>query len=218
MLLSLIVIGCVLIYLLPTNIVEAKSYASSAIEYLNTYPFLGTCIFIFIYWLANAMPMPFVSLLTVLAGYLFGTLPALVLVSFTSAFGASCLFLISRYLLKNWILENLLHRSKWLSTSLESDDFLSATSLRLVPGMPFSVPSIVLSFTQISLKKFYLSTQLGLFFSLFIYVNAGNQLTELNSLNGIFNVKIIISMLLLALTPFLLSYVSKRFLTVSNNT
>lgn len=209
-------IGCFLIYFAPKDITQFQSYALNAITYLNENPVFGTGLFILLYLFANSVPMPFVSLLSVLAGYLFGTLPALIIVSFTSAIGASFLFLISRYLLKNWIQKNLLNKSKWLAAGLKSDNFWSATGLRLVPGMPFSVPSIALSFTQIQLGKFYLSTQLGLFFSLLIYVNAGSQLTELNSVNDIFTFNIIISMLLLALVPILLSFISKRFLRASN--
>jgi len=195
----------------PVNINELQSYASNATSYLEAKPLVGMCLFIAVYFLANAAPVPFVSLLTILAGYLFGTLTALIIVSFANALGASFLFLISRYFLRDWIQKNLLNKSKWLTAGLNNSSFWYATSLRLLPGMPFSVPSIALSFTQISLLKFYLSTQLGLIFILFIFVNAGSQLTQLNSIDDIFNLKIIISMLMLAVVPLLLSFITKRF-------
>jgi len=211
---SLLLIGSIIFLSLryaPSNLLELQSYALNAIHYLEEKPFTGMSLFILVYFLANAIPMPFVSLLTVLAGYLFGTFNALLMVSFSGALGASCLFLISRHFLKDWIQRHLMHRSKWLSAGLNNDSFWYATSLRLLPGMPFSIPSIALSFTQIPLTKFYLSTQLGLLFIVFVYVNAGSQLTQLNSIDDIFNVKIILSMLMLALVPLLLKLATKHF-------
>ena len=191
---------------------HVKSTAKAALDYLALNPFIGTSIFIGVYFFANALPMPFISLLTVLAGYLFGFVQGLILVSFVGALGASCLFLMSRYLFQDWVAGLLEKYAPRLNQHRQKDSFIHAVSLRLMPGMPFCIPSIALSFTGLSLFKFYLSTQLGLLLIQLVYVNAGNELTQLQSMSDILNPPLVISMLLLAFVPFLLSFVSKRFL------
>jgi len=201
--LSLFLFGFFITQHVPLSIGEIQANAFMVLNYLKDNPVVGTGIFIGIYFFANAIPMPFISLLTILAGYLFGTINAFIIVSFASALGASCLFLISRYLLKDWITVFLNKQAPSLTKMTKNNNFWNAVSLRLIPGMPFFVPSIALSFTNISIRKFYLSTQVGLLFILFVFVNAGNHLARLESINDIFNAQLVISMLLLAFAPFL---------------
>ena len=201
---------------IPFSLDSVEGSAFKIIHYFKSNPAVGTLIFIGIYFIANSVPMPFISLLTILAGYLFGTVKALSIVSFISALGASCLFLISRYFLKEWVETFLQKRAPFLVNQKPAQLFNYALSLRLMPGMPFCVPSIALSFTTISLARFYLSTQLGLLFILFVFVNAGSQLTQFQTINDLFSLQLIISMLLLAIAPLLLSRLSKRFLTTKS--
>jgi len=193
---------------------QIKSSAKAALDYLALNPLVGTGIFVGIYFFANALPMPFISVLTMLAGYLFGVVYGLLLVSFVGALGSSCLFIMSRYLFKDWVAGLLIKYAPNLDQQRQKNSFAYAVSLRLVPGMPFCIPSIVLSFTGVSVLRFYLSTQLGLLLILFVYVNAGSQLTQLQSMSDILSVPLVISMLLLAVVPFLLNFISKRFFPV----
>lgn len=196
----------------PLNISAVKVDAFIALNFLKDNPLIGTVLFIAFYFFINAVPMPLISLPTILAGYLFGTINALIIVSFTSALGASCLFLISRYLLKDWVNKRISNHSPTFERIRSNDNFWNAVSFRLLPGMPFFVPSIALSFTNISFGKFYLSTQLGLLFILFVFVNAGNHLMHINSIDDVLNTKLVISMLLLALSPFLPNLLINKFL------
>jgi len=198
------------------TVTKLQQSALNVLSYVEANQALGMILFIIVYILANALPVPFVSVLTIAAGFLFGTIKGLAIVSFANAIGATLLFLMSRYLFKDWVKHQLETYSTRLSQSVENTNFWYAVSLRLIPGMPFSVPSMALSVTSISLTHFYLSTQLGLFFILAVYVNAGSQLTQLSSMNDIFNTQLVISMLLLAVIPLLLNFVSKRYLKLSS--
>ena len=199
-----------LINFAPNKIESLQVHASNLLNLLYKNPIAGTSIFVGLYFLMNALPMPLISLPTILAGYLFGTVFGLLIVSFVSALGASCLFLMSRYLLKNWIKESIIPRFPTLNRIEQSDNFLHALCLRFLPGIPICIPSIVLSLTNISLQRFYASTQLGMLLILFVYVNAGSELAKLNSIKDVFSTGLIISMSLLALSPFLTNIVMRQ--------
>ena len=213
LILSIFLFGLFLVQYMPLGMSSIQANAFMVLNYLKDNPVFGTCLFIVLYFIANAVPMPFISVLTILAGYLFGTINALIMVSFASALGASCLFLVSRYLLKDWVSVFLNKKAPKLIKMTKKNHFWNAVSIRLIPGMPFCVPSVALSFTDMSLRKFYLSTQLGLLFILFVFVNAGSHLAQLESVGDIFNPQLIISMLLLALAPFLPNLIFNRFST-----
>ena len=95
----------------PQDINTIRAYGLVILDYFKAHPVAGTSLFIGFYFLINALPLPLISIPTILAGYLFGTVNALIIVSFAGAFGASCLFLTSRYLLKDWVSNCLLYTS-----------------------------------------------------------------------------------------------------------
>jgi len=157
----------------------------------------------FVYLLVCSIPFPFVSIITILMGYLFGPVYGMLATSFASALGGCVLFLASKRFLRTEWIDSSIARFPALEVARQSQDFWVATSIRLFPGMPFFLPSIILSVTQISLFRFYLSTQLGLVLTLAIYINAGNSLAAIESLNDIFSPQLIIALALIALLPLL---------------
>ncbi len=181
-----------------------------AAEVLEQMPVVGFVAFFLLYVIVCAVPFPFVSFVTVLMGYLFGLTYGLLMTSFGSAIGGSVLFLTSRYWLSQARVEPVLERFPAMIPALKTDDFWVATGIRFIPGLPFFIPSIVLSLTQIPSWKFYLSTQLGLLLTLAVYVNAGASLAEFRSVDGLFPPRLIVSMLLLAGLPVVFRLIQKR--------
>ena len=212
---TLVVVLLVLQYA-PQDINAIRAYGLVILDYFKAHPVAGTSLFIGFYFLINALPLPLISIPTILAGYLFGTVNALIIVSFAGAFGASCLFLTSRYLLKNWVRNVIIPRYPLLKRFEKSDNFLNATSLRLLPGIPICIPSIALSVTNITFYRFYLSTQIGMLFILFVYVNAGNHLMDIKSINDIFSKGVILSMCLLALSPLISKFLIQQLQTAKS--
>jgi len=168
--------------------------ASSLSSYVEKMPSLSFLIAFLFYIAICSVPFPFISIITLTIGYLFGFVNGLILVSFGSALGALILFLVSPS----------------LEPMLNSSDLFVATSMRLMPGIPFFLPSIALSMTKLSATKFYISTQIGLLLILSVFINAGATLSDINSAGeNIFSLKLIISMLLIALFPILLKVIFK---------
>lgn len=188
----------------------AKNNATEALDYIEANRLQGALIFMAFYFAICALPMPFVSAPTILAGFLFGNIDGLLIVSFMSALGGTSLFLMTRYLCRDWIQKNFANKHNSLKQASNTNSFMVALSMRLIPGMPFSIPAIVLGLSKLSMLKFYCSTQLGLLTILFVYVNAGRSLSEINSINDIFSAQLIISMLLLALVPLAFGFIARK--------
>ncbi len=192
----------------------AKASAINALSYVEENRLKGALIFMAFYFLVCALPTPFVSVPTMIAGYLFGNIQGLLIVSFMSALGGTCLFLSTRYLLRDWLQnkaqQHLTKKFPTLQQAAETNNFMVALSIRLIPGMPFSIPAIALGVSQLSTWKFYLSTQLGLLAILFVYVNAGRSLAQINSVQDIFSLQLIASMLLVAIVPLAFGFLLRN--------
>lgn len=209
-LLVLIIGVLVFIFYDQFSLSAAKLMAEQALAYINENPFRGVLIFIGIYFVLCALPMPFVSVPTMMAGYLFGHFYGLLIVSFVSALGGTCLFMVTRYLCRDWAQQIFSKRLTRLQTLTNTHQLSVALSVRFIPGMPFFIPAIAFGLSQLSVFKFYLSTQMGLLAILFVYVNAGQSLSEIQSIQDLFTFDLIVSMLLLTILPIAFDMISKK--------
>jgi uncharacterized membrane protein YdjX (TVP38/TMEM64 family) len=186
-----------------------KSTAMDTLAFVDVNPIRGAFIFAVFYFLVCAFPTPFVSLFTMVAGYFFGNVLGLLIVSFMSALGGTVLFLMVRYGLRDWVSEYVSRGPEVLQQASTTNSFMVALSVRFIPGLPFSFPALVLGLSQLSVWKFYCSTQLGLLLTLLVYVNAGRSLAQVNSVRDVFSAELILSMLLLFLLGFLMRFLVK---------
>ena len=76
-------------------------------------------------------------------------------------------------------------------------------TLRLVPVFPFFLVNLLMGVTGIKAWTFYWVSQIGMLAGTVVYVNAGTQLAEINSLSGILSAKLIFSFVLLGLLPLI---------------
>jgi uncharacterized membrane protein YdjX (TVP38/TMEM64 family) len=187
-----------------------KVSATNALAYVAEHRLRGMLVFTVFYFVACVLPTPFVSVFTLVAGYLFGNVTGLLIVSFASALGGTVLFLITRYILRDWVKKKVVRSFSRLQEAANTDSFMVALSIRLIPGMPFAIPAVVLGMSRLSPLKFYVSTQLGLLASLFVYVNAGRSLAQIHSIQDVFSPQLLVSMLLLAVVPLFFGVISRK--------
>lgn len=167
-----------------------------------------------IYTLATALSVPGATILTLGAGALFGFGWGLLLASFASTIGATIAFLIARFVLREWVDDKFGKRLKSINQGLERDGVLYLLTLRLVPLFPFFVINLVMGLTKLRTWTFYWVSQVGMLLGTAVYVNAGTQLAELESVGGIFSGDLVLSFVLLGLFPliakFIVSFLKKR--------
>ena len=188
------------------TVAQVRDFSDGIRHLIAQKPLISLLLAVLFYTLICSVPFPFVSLVTLLVGYLFGLVQGVLITSIGSAVGGSILFMISRRFLVGrhgqGLINTLTGRFPSLAVFADSQDFWIATSVRFVPGLPFFIPSLLFSATKLSLFRFFLATQLGLFVTMLVYVNAGRSLAEINSLNQLFSPTLVISMLMIAMLPF----------------
>ncbi|WP_069472388.1 dihydrolipoyl dehydrogenase [Candidatus Marithrix sp. Canyon 246] len=138
----------------------------------------------------------------------FGVVTGTILVSFASTIGASLAFLVSRYLFKDLIQSRFTQQLASINEGVKKDGAFYLFALRLVPAFPFFIINLVMGLTPIKTWTFYWVSQVGMFAGTIVYVNAGTQIAQLDSLAGIVSPEIILSFALLGVFPL----IAKKFI------
>ena len=165
--------------------------------------------FFILYIVVTAFALPISLIKTLLAGALFGFWPGLILVSFASSIGSTFCFLFSRYALRAYIQKRFSNYLEKINKGIETDGWLSLLFLRLSPIFPFFIINLVFGLTKMKTLEFYVVSQIGMFIATAIFVNAGVQISNLNSLEEILSFKIVASLTVIGLFPLLVKYIYK---------
>ena len=160
-----------------------------------------------LYVVVTALSLPGAAILTLGAGALFGLGWGLVLASFASTIGATCAFLVSRFLLRDWVKATFANRIKAIDEGIQKDGAFYLLTLRLVPLFPFFVINLVMGITSIRTLTYYWVSQVGMLIGTAVYVNAGLQLVEINTLADIVSADLILSFVLLGLFPLIAKFI-----------
>lgn len=172
-------------------------------EWRNQNPLLASVAFFTLYVVVTAVSIPGAGIMTLAGGAIFGFWWALLLISFASAIGATLAFLVSRTLLRDWVQKKFARQLKSFNRGFEHDGSFYLFSIRLTPVFPFFLVNLLMGVLPISAFTFYWVSQLGMIPLTAVYINAGTQLAELESLNGILSPGLLASFLLVALFPLL---------------
>lgn len=166
-------------------------------------PLLVGGAFFAIYVLVTAMSLPGAAVMTLVGGALFGLFWGTLIISFSSSIGALLAFLVSRYLFRDAVQSRFGERLKTLNEGVEKDGAFYLFTLRLVPIFPFFIINLLMGLTPIRAITYYWVSQLGMFAATVVYVNAGTQLAQLDSLSGILSPALLLSFVLLGVLPLI---------------
>jgi len=191
------------------NLEYVKSNLDVFKNYYNQNPWTCALGFSGIYILATALSIPGATILTLTSGAIFGLVKGVLIVSFSSTIGATLAFLASRYLLRDSIQSRYGEKLKTINKGVENDGASYLFSLRLLPVFPFFLINLLMGLTPIKVSLFYLISQLGMLPGTFVYVNAGSQLANIDSLSGILSPGVIFSFVLLGLFPLIVKNMIK---------
>ena len=170
--------------------------------------------FFILYILFSGLSFPFVpTILTIAAGAMFGVIEGVIIVSFASTIGACVCFLLSRYLLKEFINDKFQKTKIIIDNKFSVNGIYYLLSLRLIPTISFVLINLIMGVLPISLFRFYYISQLGMLPATVIYVNAGSEISKVNNINDVMSFTLIVSFILVATLPLLIklaiNYVTK---------
>ena len=188
-----------------------KSSMAQFSQYKEQSPLLVIGGFFLLYVLVTALSLPGAAILTLAAGALFGLVESLLVASFASSIGATLAFLVSRYLLRDTIQQRFPERLAAIDGGVEKEGGFYLFTLRLVPIFPFFLINLLMGVTAIKARTFYWVSQIGMLAGTFVFVNAGTQLAQVESLSGILSLNLILSFALLGFFPLIAKAILNGF-------
>jgi pyruvate/2-oxoglutarate dehydrogenase complex dihydrolipoamide dehydrogenase (E3) component/uncharacterized membrane protein YdjX (TVP38/TMEM64 family) len=178
-----------------------KEQQESIERYYREYPLRTILVYFAIYLLAAALSMPGAVWITLAGGAIFGVVTGTVIVSFASSIGATIAFLVSRFLLHDWVQNRFRRNLRAVNAGIEKDGPLYLFTLRVVPVFPFWIINLVMGLTTMRTGAFYLVSQIGMLPATIVYVNAGSQLAQIESASDIVSPDLLLALALLGLFP-----------------
>ena len=182
---------------------EALKTQQAAIDVIyRANPLLVIAAFFAIYVTLTALSVPGAAIMTLAAGAIFGVVTGTVLVSFASSIGATLAFLGSRYLFRDGVQARFGAQLSGINAGMARDGAFYLFSLRLVPVAPFFAINLLMGLTPIRTWTYYWVSQVGMLLATIVYVNAGTQLAQINSLRDIASPGLLGSFVALGLLPW----------------
>lgn len=169
--------------------------------------FVSMIAFIGIYITAVILSLPIASLMTLLGGFLFGTLIGGSLVVISATIGATCLFLLARTTFGEPLRQKAGPFYQKVATEMESNAFQYMLFVRLAPVMPFFIANILPSLFNVRIRDFIITTFFGIIPGTFVYAYLGRNLGTIETLNDLVSPGVIIGLFglgFLSLIPVIL--------------
>ena len=198
---------------LSLEFLQARRVA--VVEFRDANPWLSALGFLVLYIGVTGLSLPGAAILTLAAGAIFGLAVGLVVVSFASTIGATLAFLLARYLFRDAVQGRFAKTLEPVNRGVREDGAFYLFALRLVPAFPFFAINLAMGLTPIRVWTFYWVSQVGMLAGTAVFVNAGREIGQLQSLAGILSPTLLLSFALLGVFPLVarkaLGYLSARF-------
>lgn len=151
-------------------------------SFQSDHPYLLYSIVFVIYTIGFAIGLPLAALMTIIVGWFFDFVPALILSSVGSSVGAALTFMTSRYFLRERMEKWLGGTMQRFQSELEDSAAFYLFISRLIPQIPFVLVNLVMGLSPISLRTFFWVSQLSMLPILIVFVWIGGSLPSLQKI------------------------------------
>jgi uncharacterized membrane protein YdjX (TVP38/TMEM64 family) len=205
--LVLVLLGALVAYFVFDlgQILSLENFKASQTEIVaakDSNPILYIAGFFILYVAVTGLSIPGAAIMSLVAGALFGVLIGTIIVSFASTLGATLAFLSARFVLRDWVQGKFGERLRAIDDGLEKDGAFYLFTLRLIPVFPFFVINLLMGLTRIKTRTFFWVSQLGMLPATIVFVNAGTQISRIESTSGLLSPTLIASFVALAFFPW----------------
>ena len=173
------------------------------VQYTDEHLATSVLAYMLLYIAVTALSLPGAAIMTLAAGALFGLLWGTIAVSFASTIGATIAFLVSRFLLRDWVQHRFREKLGSINKGIEREGMYYLLTLRLIPVFPFFLINLLMGLTPMKAWRFFVVSQIGMLPGTIVYVNAGSELGDLQSLSDVLSPGLLFSFVLLGVFPLL---------------
>jgi len=191
-----------------------QKHQSAIEQWINQNLLAAVLGFAGVYVVVTALSLPGAAIMTLAGGAFFGNVYGLVAVSIASTIGASLAFLVARFLMRDTLREKYAETVAKMDRGIKKDGAFYLATLRLVPVFPFFLINLAMGLTAMKLKTYALVSWAAMLPGTFVYVNAGTQLSTIETTSDIVSANILLSFALLGVFPliakFVVGFIRKR--------
>lgn len=174
-------------------------------------PGLFTACWFGLFVTLSALALPGAAVLALLAGSLWGLLLGTALVLLASTLGATVSFLAARHWWRQPLQRRFGARLAALDAALARQGAWHLLALRLAPVIPYGLLNPLMGLTSMPTSTYFVVSALGMLAGTMAYVYAGLTLASVQSLSGLFKPEVMAALLVLALLPWLLRSLARRW-------
>ena len=164
---------------------NVQDLLKNALEWIRGLGPTGPLVFVGIYVLATVLFLPG-SILTLGAGVVFGLVKGSVICSIASTLGATCAFLVGRYLARGWVETKIdgNPRFKAVDQAVAREGWKIVGLTRLSPIFPFNLLNYAYGITKVSLRDYFFASWIGMMPGTIMYVYIGALAGDLATLGA----------------------------------
>ena len=164
-----------------------REHQETLIAFRDLNYFLAVITFIGAYTIFVAFSIPGGLILSITGGFLFSTFPGVFFNILGATFGATTIFLAARWGFGSRLAASLDSSKglvKKIKEGIDKNQWSMLFLMRLIPGIPFFLANLVPSFLDVSLRRFVISTFLGIFPGSLVFTSIGSGVGEILQAGG----------------------------------
>ena len=171
----LVYVGIVVALLAAAKYLHVQDLLKQALNWVGQLGPSGPIFFIGIYVVATVLFIPG-SVLTLGAGAVFGVLWGSIYVSLAATLGATCAFLVGRYLARDAIARRIAGNERFaaIDRAVASEGWKIVGLTRLSPVFPFTLLNYAFGITRVKLGHYILASWIGMMPGTVMYVYLGS--------------------------------------------
>ncbi len=182
---------------------QLQKHSAFMVGFVSRYYFLSVVLYILFFTAMIACSLPVTGPLTLLGGFLFGSLRGALFAITGATMGVAIAFLLFRRGLSSAVHTKHAKRLETFKSKMKEHGVSYLLLLHFLTVVPYAVINMLAALAGISLWVVVWTTVVGFIPTSFIYAFAGSQFMTITSMGDIFSPNIIIAFVLLALLAFL---------------
>lgn len=167
-----------------------------------------------IFFIFNAimamLPVPGISMISLLGGSIFGFLPGVLYSSIATGIGNLGGFFIARYFLQDYVYSKYGDKLGLFRSSFQVEGTMALFSFRLFPFVPSFVANLIMGVSPLHWWNFFWASWVGRIPMVLVYTWSGVQIAKVRSLEDILSPGVVIAFILLAILPWVFRLVIKN--------